>query len=533
MPLGLLLLLFGTVANTLIAQPAITDREPGLNPMEIAASITPADLQRHLVVLAADEMEGRETGQPGQKRAAAYLAEYFQQLGLPAISPEQDYFQRISFVAESWEEIQLELNGRPVRHLWEFYAYPDRNRHLPEFKTDEVLFLGYGIDSPAYSDYRGVDVRGKTLLVLTGEPRDDAGNSLVTGEPILSEWSLDGTKKLEIAKEHGAELVIFIDGDFKNNIGVARQAILDNRLRMGWADAGLEELVNSIYISPAVARQLLGKRYKQVVRARRKLARSGKLRPVTVPVDLTLQQRKDIRQLLGENVLGYVEGSDPALKDELLIVTAHYDHIGRRGEDIFNGADDNGSGTSTILELAEAFVLAKKQGQGPRRSVLFMLLSGEEKGLLGSAYYVNHPLFPLDRTIANINVDMVGRVDEQHADNPEYIYVIGSDRLSTELHQINENANREYVGLELDYTYNAESDPNRYYYRSDHYNFAERGIPAIFYFNGTHADYHRATDTVDKINFQKMAKIGRLVFHTAWELANRDERIRVDVVRKP
>jgi Zn-dependent M28 family amino/carboxypeptidase len=217
----------------------------------------------------------------------------------------------------------------------------------------------------------------------------------------------------------------------------------------------------------------------------------------------------------------------------VLIVTAHYDHIGRRGNSIFNGADDNGSGTSTVLEIAQAFTLAKQAGVGPRRSVLFMLVSGEEKGLLGSEFYVNHPLFPLENTIANINVDMVGRVDEKHAADPNYIYVIGSDRLSTTLHEINEAANDKYTQLELDYTYNAEDDPNRYYYRSDHYNFAERGIPAVFYFNGTHADYHQDTDTVDKINFEKMVHIGQLVFYTAWELANRNERIKVDVGVKP
>ena len=161
-----------------------------------------------------------------------------------------------------------------------------------------------------------------------------------------------------------------------------------------------------------------------------------------------------------------------------------------------------------------------------------MLVTGEEKGLLGSQYYVEYPLFPLEQTVANVNVDMVGRVDEKYADNPNYIYVIGSDRLSTELHEINENANKNYTNLVLDYTYNAEDDPNRYYYRSDHYNFAERGIPAIFYFNGTHADYHRATDTVEKINFEKMAKIGQLIFHTTWELANREKRIVVDVIQE-
>jgi Zn-dependent M28 family amino/carboxypeptidase len=226
--------------------------------------------------------------------------------------------------------------------------------------------------------------------------------------------------------------------------------------------------------------------------------------------------------------MGYVEGSDPVLKHEMVIVTAHYDHLGRRGDNIYYGADDNGSGTSTVLEVAQAFVEARRLGYGPRRSVLFLLVSGEEKGLLGSEYYVNHPVFPLENAIANVNVDMVGRIDQKHQSNPNYIYVIGSDRISSDLHAINEQANATYTQLELDYTYNAESDPNRYYYRSDHYNFAERGIPAVFFFNGTHADYHRTSDTVDKINFEKMALIGKLIFHTSWELANRDERIRRD-----
>ena len=212
-----------------------------------------------------------------------------------------------------------------------------------------------------------------------------------------------------------------------------------------------------------------------------------------------------------------------------MVVTAHYDHLGKRGDDVYNGADDNGSGTSTVLEVTQALVEAKKQGQGPRRSILCMLVTGEEKGLLGSQFYAEHPIYPIANTVANINVDMVGRVDKKYADNPNYVYVIGSDRLSTELHDINENANKKYTNLVLDYTYNEDDDPNRYYYRSDHYNFAEKGIPAIFYFNGTHADYHRTSDTIEKINFDKMAIIGKLVFHTAWQLANQDKRIEVNV----
>lgn len=228
----------------------------------------------------------------------------------------------------------------------------------------------------------------------------------------------------------------------------------------------------------------------------------------------------------GENVLGYIEGSD--LKEELVIITAHYDHLGKHDTLIFNGADDDGSGTVAALEIAEAFMQAKKEGKGPRRSVLIMPVSGEEKGLLGSKYYTDNPIYPLANTAANFNIDMIGRVDEYH-DNPDYVYLIGSDRLSTELHNISEYVNEKHFGLELDYTFNAKDDPNRYYYRSDHYNFAKNDIPVIFYFNGIHEDYHKPTDTVEKINFEKIEKISRLVFLTAWEVANRDERPRVDL----
>ncbi|MDC3306112.1 M28 family metallopeptidase [Flavobacteriales bacterium] len=235
-----------------------------------------------------------------------------------------------------------------------------------------------------------------------------------------------------------------------------------------------------------------------------------------------LGQKKKIK---GENVLGFIEGSDS--KDELIIVTAHYDHLGKHDSLIFNGADDDGSGTVAAMEIAEAFMLAKNAGHGPRRSVLVMAVSGEEKGLLGSKYYTNHPIYPLENTVANLNIDMIGRIGDFHTD-PNYVYLIGSDMLSTELHNISEAVNEEYVGLDLDYTFNKEDDPNRYYYRSDHYNFAKNNIPVIFYFNGIHEDYHKVTDTVEKIDFKKIETITRLVFLTAWELANRDERIVVD-----
>ncbi len=227
-----------------------------------------------------------------------------------------------------------------------------------------------------------------------------------------------------------------------------------------------------------------------------------------------------------ENVWAFIEGSEKP--EEVLVISAHYDHVGTKNGEVYNGADDNGSGTVSLLEIAEAFALAKKQGNGPKRSILFLHVTGEEHGLHGSRFYSENPLFPLANTIADLNIDMVGRHDEFHPNSSNYIYLIGSDRLSTDLHNISEEANKKYTNLELDYKYNAEDDPNRFYYRSDHYNFAKNGIPSLFYFNGTHPDYHQPTDDVSKIEFDALQKRVQLVFATAWELANRENRPVVD-----
>jgi Zn-dependent M28 family amino/carboxypeptidase len=227
-----------------------------------------------------------------------------------------------------------------------------------------------------------------------------------------------------------------------------------------------------------------------------------------------------------ENVVAIIPGTEKP--EEYIIISSHLDHVGTRDGKIYNGADDDGSGTVALLEIAEAFNRASQEGYGPKRSVVFIHLTGEEKGLLGSKYYSDNPLYPIANTVANLNIDMVGRLDPKRENpNPNYIYLIGSDRLSQELHEVSEAINTKYTQLELDYTFNAEDDPNRFYFRSDHYNFAKKNIPIIFYFNGTHEDYHKHTDTPDKINYPILAKRTKLIFHTAWELANRPERIKL------
>ena len=237
-----------------------------------------------------------------------------------------------------------------------------------------------------------------------------------------------------------------------------------------------------------------------------------------------------------ENVIAIIRGTE--IPDEYVILTAHLDHVGygrtgsragRNVNKIHNGADDDGSGTVAVLEIAQAFKEASKKGKGPKRSIVFLHVTGEEKGLLGSAYYADNPIYPLEDTVTNLNLDMIGRTDPtRQGDNREYIYIIGSDHDSQDLHNLSELTNSETVNIDLDYRFNAKDDPQRFYYRSDHYNFAKNGIPIIFYFSGTHPDYHMPSDTPDKIEYDLLEVRSRLVFYTAWNIANRDKRIVID-----
>ena len=245
-----------------------------------------------------------------------------------------------------------------------------------------------------------------------------------------------------------------------------------------------------------------------------------------VPATFLNKRKRRVPLKDSENVVAYIKGSEKP--DEIVVISAHLDHVGMRDGKIYNGADDDGSGTVALLEIAEAFQKAVKDGKRPKRSVLFLHVTGEEKGLLGSSFYVQNPIFPIANTVANLNIDMVGRIDPKRKGDRNYVYLIGADKLSTELHDLSEAMNTKYTNIELDYTYNDEKDPNRFYYRSDHYNFAKYNVPIIFYFNGTHDDYHQHTDTPDKINYDLLQNRARLVFHTAWEISNRDKRLVVD-----
>jgi hypothetical protein len=286
----------------------------------------------------------------------------------------------------------------------------------------------------------------------------------------------------------------------------------------------------SIILTPAVADSILSLAATTLDRVLKRADAGEALEPAsldaTARLTLTLEQERAVT----ENVVGILDGTDPRLKDEYVSLSAHYDHLktGRRGE-IYPGADDDGSGTAAVLNIARAFSV-----QRPARSVLVIFHAGEELGLLGSEYNADvAPVVPLERIVVNLNIDMIGRSKPAGDTDPldaelsdaNTIYLIGADRISKELHGISEQTNSEFEKLKIDYRYNDPNHPDQYYYRSDHWNYAKHDIPIIFYFDGVHADYHQPTDTVEKIDFEKITRVARLVFATGWRVANLDHRL--------
>ncbi|SHI32650.1 Zn-dependent amino-or carboxypeptidase, M28 family [Hymenobacter daecheongensis DSM 21074] len=514
-----------------VAAPLPTRQPPIETDMaaEYGATITQDDLRRHLTILASDAYEGRETGEKGQKMAADYLAKEFAALDLtgPVKNSDNPFVQHFSMERSTWAEgATLKVAGQTYKWLADFYGMGSS-----PFQTEATVkpvFLGYGIEQDGYSDYAGKDVKGKDVIILLGEPTTTEGKALLSADGKATKWGTDFRAKAVKAAEKGVRSVFFVNPDPQSNFEkmAARMAPYLSRPSMRFLDSK-DAGRSSFFVSAAVGYKLLGTTAAALSKYQATVAKAGK--PVVAPFKpaaITIKAPKKKEEFTTENVMGFLEGSDK--RDEVLVISAHYDHIGITNGEVNNGADDDGSGTVSVLELAQAFAKAKREGHGPRRSILFLTVTGEEKGLLGSEYYTDHPVLPLENTIADLNIDMVGRTDKEHEGKPDYVYVIGSDKLSSELHAINEEANKKYTNIDLDYKYNDPEDPNRFYYRSDHYNFAKHKIPVAFFFNGVHDDYHGAGDEVEKIEFGKMEKRARLVFHTAWELVNRDTRIVVD-----
>ncbi len=492
-----------------------------------AQGITQEDLREHVTTLSSPQFEGRETGTPGNEKAAQYLMDELIGIGVQRVPGMPSFFQDVRFTWLKWENVGLKVNGNEYKHMRDFLTVQDDNANLPNFQTDDILFLGYGIDDSTYTDYGRSQVNGKVIMIYKGEPLNKDSISYVTGSRSYSKWSSSISLKLEAAARHKARAVLIVDPELSKTISSNRNRVLGQSLYFDSPKA--PTVPNHLYISVEVAKEIIGEKQEIFMKNLNTIRNTGLGRPQHLPADVLIQQHLTRNVVYSKNVLGFIPGIDSLLRDEVVVVSAHYDHLGKRGASIFPGADDNGSGTSAVLEVMESLLATKAEGVGPRRSVACIFFTGEEKGLLGSRYYSENPLIPLDQTVADVNVDMIGRVDKKHEENPHYIYVIGSDRLSTELHYINEEVNSSFTHLDLDYTYNERDDPNRIYYRSDHYNFAKHGIPSIFYFSGLHDDYHRPSDTAEKLYYDKYETVARLIFHNVLEIANRDKRLEVDV----
>ncbi|MDT8415139.1 MAG: M28 family peptidase [Flavobacteriaceae bacterium] len=484
---------------------------------DFAATITSEDLKTHLYIYASDEFEGRETGKPGQKKAVNYLRSHYQKFNIPHPESLQTYFQPVPLVLNKLPEASFHTENQSFV-LGEDFVPVGASQDL-SLNNAELVFAGYGIESPAYSDYTGLDVKGKIVLVRAGEPKLADGTYVVSGTKEPSEWSNfrpANRARMEVAKQKGALGILVMDKNYWPRLS-SRFQYTKRLAATGGGSISLTGNVDSFfnwYLSENAAKAIFSDIEKASASAK-------------VVENANISLTNDTETVDSENVIAYVKGTE--FPDEYVVISSHLDHIGIAPDgQINNGADDDGSGTVAVLEIAEAFSKAVASGYRPKRSVVFLNVTGEEKGLLGSEYYSQNPVFPMENTVADLNIDMIGRTDPKRSGSDNYVYLIGSDKLSSELHQLSEEVNKKYVNIELDYTYNDENDPNQFYYRSDHYNFAKHNVPIIFYFNGTHEDYHKVSDTPDKIRYDLLETRARLVFHTAWEIANRDKRLVVD-----
>lgn len=449
-------------------------------------------LSKHLHVLAHDSLDGRETGKSGQKKAARYLVNYFESIGCFK-APGMDSYEQQFDVIESTPGGDLSMNGFALTFKKDFIYYGCKAK------------VAYNL--PIYTERQLDLVKDKPCMVVYTLRTNDMRAEITSLKSRLRK-SVEGL--VLIAKNYN-ELYEYLE-----------HYVTGKSMRL--ADGTTKKEFPIMVVRSEAIYPNLSKEFKY-------LAGKGKAKKTVSDKEVfTLKAELNTNEvrLTSSNILAFIPGSNPKLKNEVIVITAHYDHIGVENSVVYNGADDDGTGTVGLMSLAAQFMQAYKEGHGPDRSILIMPVSGEEKGLLGSSYFAEHPVIPLTSIVADLNIDMIGRNDIAHEKDTNYIYIIGSNMISDELHQINELANKTYTHLNLDYKFNSLSDPNQFYYRSDHYNFAKNGIPVIFYFSGVHEDYHQPTDDVEKIIFSKVELVTRLVYYTACELATRKNRLSIN-----
>jgi Zn-dependent M28 family amino/carboxypeptidase len=503
------------------------DKKLAKPPAESVQAINPTELKMHLEFLSSDQLGGRYTLSPNFAIAAEYLATRLKSYGFRGVGDNGSFMQGFDVLTIKADpeksSLSVTIDGKSSD-----YAYGDYYNSGTKSGACEgqIAFVGYGISAPRlkHDDYAGLDVKGKFVIVVRGTPKDMDPSKLA-----------DEESGQEAAKAHGAIGIISIPsspqfaGMMKAD-GFKQRVLQQESVRLAYNN---DQKLPAITFGPAIAEKLLPQLDLTFESLAAKIKNGEPLPSKVLNASAKANIGLNVTTVKTQNVVGVLEGTDPQLKDEYVTFSAHYDHLktGPKGE-IYHGADDDGSGTSSVLAIAHALSL-----QRPKRSVFIIFHAGEELGLLGSQYNTDHaPAVPLDKILVDLNIDMIGRSkpagdtdkgDEQLTD-ANTIYVIGANRISAELHEISETTNSDYEKLKFDYLLNNPSHPDRIYFRSDHWNYAKHGIPIIFYFDGIHVDYHKPTDTVDKIDFTKMTRVARLVFQTGWRIANLDHHLRKD-----
>jgi len=519
-----LMLLMGCTNLKLVLSPYA---RVGDVPPQVLQNIRLDDLRQIVAVLSSDSLEGRNTPSAGLEKAANFLARQFSQAGLKTVPGAQGFFypyrvvvKRFAGAPRAW--LQTDTGAVEVEFDREFHLSL-RHMAAQQDTLAGIVFVGYAIkaDSFQYDDFGDLPVEGKILFYYPGTPRDSTGRSRISGR--RRDWFASWREKLNRIHDLGAAgAVIIFPTDTAHSFAEETRwmRIRERQGLVSLPDTTKDIVFPVFYLAEDAAQRLFSAVGFDLRKARQEIDATGKPHSKLFPLPVTwhwsyIQTRDTVTVY---DVIGYLPGSDPDLAREAVFLSAHYDHLGELDTLIWHGADDNASGTAIVVEVAKALAT----GPPLKRSVVFLLVSGEEKGLLGSQAYTRHPLWPLDLTAAEINIDMVGR------NAPDSIYVIGSDHLSRDLDMAVRIAAHRTPHLELDYRYDDPRDPNRFYYRSDHYHFAENNVPSVFFFAGIHGDYHQPTDTMDKLNFNKLDKVAEMVGRLVTLLANTQQRPRLN-----
>jgi hypothetical protein len=497
---------------------------------EATSSITVRDLKKHLSFLASDELGGRYTLSQGNRIAARYLASELESYGYRGAARDGSFFQKVplSYRNVNIGKSSLTLNAGGTNQSFKYGDDFASETPADLSLSGGLVFVGYGISSPKENrdDYKGLDVKGKIAVALGG--LSDA----------LKKAGFDEEKQVEAASAAGARALILISPPvYMANWAQIKGFIMRETATLPPPPSAGKE-APAIYAGPGLTKALskaMGREESYLMHPK-----VEEVRPSGIDATCEIKVDVEVREAPpAYNVVGALEGGDARLKDEYVVFSSHYDHLKSKDNgDVYNGADDDGSGTVSVLEIAQALAV----GPRAKRSVLIIFHTGEEMGLLGSLFNADYePVVPLAKLVADFNIDMIGRsrppddtdVRDKELTDKDSVYVIGADKLSSELNQISEQTNAETSRLRFDYTYNDEAHPQQFYYRSDHYNYAKHGIPIIFYFSGVHRDYHMTTDDIEKIDFEKMERISRMILATGWRVANLDHRLVVDKKKTP